>query len=145
MESSEWQRWALTWITRLVWVSVGIFVILAAVSLLLYRWEVPDWELYMQLGFIGGAAAMVVMGSLQLMLAALRNHQSVYGRLMRVAGFFLGNSGALLTLGLFFDTLKYPNAGLFLQYGTVGAAVSLAAMGLLMLMKTGVLGTSGEG
>src|SRR6056297_133147 len=45
---------------------IGIFGALAILGVFFKILKYPNWELFMQLGFIGEAAAFVIMGSLEL-------------------------------------------------------------------------------
>ncbi len=53
-------------ITKVLGFFIGIFGALAILGVFFKILKYPHWELFMQLGFIGEAAAFVVMGSLEL-------------------------------------------------------------------------------
>ena len=53
-------------ITKVLGFFIGIFGALAILGVFFKILKYPNWELFMQLGFIGEAAAFVVMGSLEL-------------------------------------------------------------------------------
>lgn len=53
-------------ITKVLGFFIGIFGALAILGVFFKILKYPNWELFMQLGFIGEAAAFVIMGSLEL-------------------------------------------------------------------------------
>lgn len=53
-------------ITKVLGFFIGIFGALAILGVFFKILKYPGWELFMQLGFIGEAAAFVIMGSLEL-------------------------------------------------------------------------------
>lgn len=144
MDSTEKQNLALARITGVLWFFLCLFGSLAAIGVLFFQLKYPNWELYLQLGIIGEAATMIIMGTLQLGQALQMEKEPPLQRLKRAAGFFLGIFGALLLLGGFFRMLKYPNWELFLQLGLTGTAAALAVTGLLMLAETFTMDTPTE-
>lgn len=53
-------------ITKVLGFFIGIFGALAILGVFFKILKYPNWELFMQLGFVGEAAAFVIMGSLEL-------------------------------------------------------------------------------
>ena len=53
-------------ITKVLGFFIGIFGALAILGVFFKILKYPNWELFMQLGFIGEAAAFVIMGCLEL-------------------------------------------------------------------------------
>ena len=64
--ASKRQEAILARITKVLGFFIGIFGSLAILGVFFKILKYPNWELFMQLGFIGEAAAFVVMGSLEL-------------------------------------------------------------------------------
>jgi hypothetical protein len=60
------QKAILERITKVLGFFIGIFGALAILGVFFKILKYPNWELFMQLGFIGEAAAFVIMGSLEL-------------------------------------------------------------------------------
>jgi len=60
------QKAILARITKVLGFFIGIFGALAILGVFFKILKYPNWELFMQLGFIGEAAAFVIMGSLEL-------------------------------------------------------------------------------
>ena len=60
------QEAILARITKVLGFFIGIFGALAILGVFFKILKYPNWELFMQLGFIGEAAAFVIMGSLEL-------------------------------------------------------------------------------
>lgn len=64
--ASKKQEAILDRITKILGFFIGIFGALAILGVFFKILKYPKWELFMQLGFIGEAAAFVIMGSLEL-------------------------------------------------------------------------------
>lgn len=64
--ASQKQEAILDRITKVLGFFIGIFGALAILGVFFKILKYPNWELFMQLGFIGEAAAFVIMGSLEL-------------------------------------------------------------------------------
>ncbi len=60
------QKAILERITKVLGFFIGIFGALAILGVFFKILKYPNWELFMQLGFVGEAAAFVIMGSLEL-------------------------------------------------------------------------------
>jgi hypothetical protein len=60
------QQAILERITKVLGFFIGIFGALAILGVFFKILKYPNWELFMQLGFVGEAAAFVIMGSLEL-------------------------------------------------------------------------------
>jgi hypothetical protein len=133
MDPEEQQRRIVERVIGIMWFFLYLFGASAALGVLFLRAQYPNWELFMQLGFVGGAAAMVTTGVLKLAQAFIGDEQPVLQRLSHVTGFFVGILGALLTLGVLFEILQYPNADFFLRTGLLGGAAAFVAAGALKL------------
>lgn len=64
--ASKKQQAILDRITKVLGFFIGIFGALAILGVFFKILKYPNWQLFMQLGFIGEAAAFVIMGSLEL-------------------------------------------------------------------------------
>jgi hypothetical protein len=141
MDSKKRQHLVLERITGVLWFFLCLFGALASIGVFFFRAKLPDWELYLQLGFTGGPAAMVILGSLQLSQAFVMKEKPMIRRLTKASGFLLGCFGALLAFGVFFEILKYPNAGLFMRWGLLGTAATLVLTGGLILGEVNLMET----
>lgn len=135
------QNLTLKRITGVLWFFLCLFGVLAALGGLFKMSNSPNWELFLQLGIIGEAAGLIFMGALQLGQAIMLEDEPTLRRFKRAVGFFLGITGGVSILGLFFAILKYPNAQMFLEIGLTGAVVTLAVIGLLTLGEVFTMGT----
>lgn len=88
---------------------------------------------------------MVILGSIQLGKAFMMKEKPMVQRLTNASGFPLGCFGALLAFGVFFEMLKYPNAGLFMRWGLLGTAAALVLTGGLILGEVNLMETPEEG
>ncbi len=139
---SEKQKVTLQRLTGVVWLILCLAGALAAMGFLYKTADYPNWELYLQLGVMGTAFSMMAMGPLQFGQAFMLGEEPMSRRLMRGIGLLLfGISGGLLTLGVFFAVLKYPNAQVFIK----GGLGTIVLSGFLMLGETLTIETPDEG
>ena len=94
---------------------------------------IPNGTLFFQLGFVGTAGALMVVGGLRLAMAFLVSDDPTVRRVAKGAECLLCVSGAVLMTGLFCMAAQLPIAQLFMEWGLLGGAATLLLTGLMRL------------
>lgn len=145
MKPKEFRSPIFNRLARVLWFFLCVLGANAAIGVFNHLVDYPNAAFYMQVGFFGGAAALIAMGGLELVEAFVADEMPTVQRLSKASVFVLSLCGGAVALGTYFFALVGDNDGVFLlAYGLLSASAALLVTGMLKLGEAHIMSASSE-